>query len=96
MKNFTVYMLLNSETGDIYVGSTNNVKLRFAMHKSRYRGSEGGDSKLYRNMREHGWDNFRFVEVSTHKTREAMLKKESRLIRQMQPSLNTQGKSKIA
>lgn len=92
MNKFTVYMFLNSKTGDTYIGSTGDVANRMSLHKYRYRGGKGGKTKLYQNMREHGWDNFRFIEVSTHKTREAMVKKEARLIRHMQPSLNVHGK----
>lgn len=84
-----VYVITNTITGDQYVGASMNVPHRMAVHQSRSKTNPG---KLYQNMRKFGLDAFTVGIISTHRTRSAMLKKESKLIKECQPTLNTVGK----
>lgn len=55
------YLLTNLITGDTYVGVTGDkkgLKKRLANHKERARCGRYNHLPLYRNINEHGWDNF--------------------------------------
>lgn len=55
-----VYQIKNVVTGERYVGSTKDVKHRWAQHKSPSRWEMCPNSKLYQDMKKYGVDKFRF------------------------------------
>ena len=55
------YLLTNLITGDAYVGVTADklgLKQRCAHHKARAKKGDHNHLPLYKNINEHGWDNF--------------------------------------
>lgn len=54
---YSVYKIENIISGKVYIGITNNFKIRILNHKNKYKNSE---YPLYRAMRKYGWDNFKF------------------------------------
>lgn len=55
-----VYKIVNTVTGDIYVGSSKNVMKRWANHKCPPKWNEHPNNPLYLDMRKYGVDKFRF------------------------------------
>lgn len=55
-----VYKIVNTVTGDCYVGSSKNVKERWARHKSPSRWVEHPNSQLYQDFQKYGIESFRF------------------------------------
>lgn len=55
-----VYKILNTITGDFYVGSSKNVMRRWANHKCPSTWKEHPNSPLYQNFQKYGLDKFRF------------------------------------
>jgi hypothetical protein len=88
---------VTSPTGEIYIGCTakteatheKSVKTRFNKHVYRMRGQPNIKWRIYEEMREHGWENFRHsvLEVLSNKTEGH--KRERQLIAELQPKLNT-------
>lgn len=81
-----VYKITNTITGDLYVGSSKDVKLRWMQHKrpstwNRCR------NPLYKDMKQYGIDNFSFqilAEVEAEKLKEA----EQQFIETLNPTYN--------
>lgn len=55
-----VYKIVNTVTGDFYVGSSRNVKKRWRAHKSPSNWKEEPNKLLYIDMQKYGVDKFRF------------------------------------
>lgn len=55
-----VYKIVNTVTGDFYVGSSRNVKRRWAAHKCKSTWNELPNNKLYQDFQKYGLDKFRF------------------------------------
>ena len=55
-----VYRITNTITGDFYIGSSNDVKHRWAVHKCPSRWKRLPNNQLYQDMRKYGVDNFDF------------------------------------
>ena len=69
-----VYKITNTITGDFYIGSSNDVKKRLAVHKCKSRWNDNPNSPLYLDMRKYGIENFVFEileEVEPEKLKEA-------------------------
>ena len=80
-----VYKITNNITGDFYIGSSKNIKRRWADHKSPSRWKHKPNSKLYKDMAEFGLDNFKFEIIEkTDNLRE----REQYYIEQLKPSYN--------
>ena len=58
MKIAGVYKITNIITGDFYIGSSKDIKHRWANHKSPSRWKQLPNSKLYKAMASYGLDNF--------------------------------------
>jgi len=61
MTKTITYLLTNLITGDSYVGVTSSkggLKHRLACHKDRAQRGNHNHLPLYKNINEHGWDNF--------------------------------------
>ena len=55
-----VYKIVNTVTRDCYVGSSKNVKRRWASHKQLHMWKKYPNSQLYKDMQKYGVDKFRF------------------------------------
>lgn len=60
MKISGVYKITNTITGDFYIGSSKNIKDRWAAHKCISTWSENPGMKLYQAMAQYGLSNFKF------------------------------------
>lgn len=81
-----VYRITNLATGDFYIGSSKNIKRRWADHKCPTRWKLR-PSKLYQDMQKYGLDNFKF-EVIEETTEEERTHREQYYIETLKPSYN--------
>ena len=83
-----VYKITNTVTGDFYIGSSNDVKRRWASHKWQSVWKKYPNKKLYKDMEKYGVDKFEFeilAEVEADKLKE----KEQHFIEKLQPTYNS-------
>ncbi len=55
-----VYQIINTATGNRYVGSSKNVFNRWAAHKEPSRWKEKPNNPMYKDFQKYGLENFRF------------------------------------
>ena len=55
-----IYKITNTITGDFYIGSSKNVKQRWAVHKCQSTWKKCPNNPLYQDMRKYGVENFIF------------------------------------
>lgn len=80
-----VYKITNNITGDFYIGSSKNIKHRWATHKSLSVWKRYSKLRLYKDMAQYGLDNFIFeVLEETSSLRE----REQYWIDELKPSYN--------
>ena len=87
MKIIGVYKITNTITGDFYIGSSKNVKLRWANHKVPSTWNEHPNNPLYQDMQKYGVDKFDFQileEVEESSLREL----EQKFIETLKPTYN--------
>lgn len=85
MKISGVYKITNTITGDFYIGSSKDIKLRWVKHKCLSTHKQHPNSKLYKSMTSYGLDNFTFEIIEkTDNLRE----REQYYIEQLKPSYN--------
>ena len=87
MKIIGVYKITNTVTGDFYIGSSKDVKRRWANHKCKSKWNEKPNSQLYQDMRKYGLDKFDFQvieEVEIEKLKET----EQQFIEMLKPTYN--------
>lgn len=53
-----IYKITNNITGEFYVGSSKDIKLRWSIHKTPYTIKRHPNVKLYKAMAQYGRDNF--------------------------------------
>ena len=85
MKIAGVYKITNNITGDFYIGSSKNIKHRWAHHKSPSMWKQHPNSKLYKDMAQYGRDNFT-IEVIEETA--DLKEREQYWIEQLKPSYN--------
>ena len=86
MKIAGVYKITNTITGEFYIGSSKDIKLRWADHKCVSHWRAQPNSKLYKDMTEFGLDNFKFeVLEETADLKE----REQYWIEQLKPTYNS-------
>ena len=88
MKISGVYKITNTITGDFYIGSSKNVKERWANHKCLSTWKKHPNNPLYLNMKKYGIDKFAFeilAEVESSSLKEA----EQQLIEKLKPTYNS-------
>ena len=61
MKISGVYKITNTVTGDFYIGSSKNVKLRLAVHKCPSTWKKCPNNPLYQDMRKYSIDKLEFI-----------------------------------
>ena len=85
MKISGIYKITNNITGEFYIGSSKDIKLRWASHKRPSAQKRLPNSKLYKAMASYGLDNFTFEIIEkTDNLRE----REQYYIEQLKPSYN--------
>lgn len=82
-----VYKITNNVTGDFYIGSSINVKQRWATHKTPSSWKKHSNSKLYQDMQKYGLDKFSFrILIAT--SPECLREAEQNCIELMRPTYN--------
>ena len=82
-----IYKITNTVTGDCYIGSSKDVKRRWASHKWPSRWNEYPNNPMYLDMKKYGVDKFVFEileEVEIEKLKET----EQRFIETLKPIYN--------
>ena len=88
MKISGVYKITNTATGDFYIGSSKNVKQRWACHKCQSVWNEHPNCPMYLDMQKYGLNNFEFqiiAEVEEDKLKET----EQQFIEMLKPTYNS-------
>ena len=80
-----IYKITNTITSDFYIGSSKNIKLRWATHKSPSKWKQYPNSRLYKDMSQYGRDNFT-IEVIEETT--DLRNREQYYIEQLKPAYN--------
>ena len=86
MKISGVYKITNNITGDFYIGSSCNIKQRWASHRKPSAQKHLPNSKLYKDMAEFGLDNFKFEVLEETPS---LKEREQYWIEQLKPSYNS-------
>lgn len=82
-----VYQIINTVTGDRYVGSSKNVKERWKCHKSPSRWKDNPNIPLYQDFQKYGIENFRF-QILAPAMPECLVQVEQEFIEMLKPSYN--------
>ena len=87
MQNMTsgVYKITNIITGEFYIGSSNNIKRRWAQHKSPSMWKLQPNFKLYKDMAQYGKDKFIFEVIEETSS---LKEREQYYIEQLSPTYN--------
>ena len=83
-----IYRITNTITGDFYIGSSKDVKKRWAEHKCKSKWNENPNSPLYQDMQKYGVENFVF-EVLEVVEADKLKEKEQQFIEQYNPTYNS-------
>ena len=82
-----IYIIINTITGDFYIGSSKNVKERWRSHKSPSRWKQCPNNSMYQDMKKYGVDKFELqilAEVEIDKLKET----EQHFIEELKPTYN--------
>lgn len=82
-----VYKITNTITGDFYIGSSKDVKKRWASHKWPSSWNEQQNNPMYLDMQKYGLESFVF-EVIAEAEPEQLKKKEQEFIEALKPTYN--------
>ena len=82
-----VYKITNTVTGDFYIGSSKNVRVRWADHKKPCRWNKY-NNRMYKDMQKYGLDKFEFrIIIAT--APEYLKEAEQNCIELMKPTYNS-------
>ena len=87
MKISAVYKITNTITGDFYVGSSKNVKLRWKQHKRISVWNRYKNNKMYLDMKNYGIDKFSF-QILAEVEADSLKETEQRFIEMLKPTYN--------
>ena len=87
MKISAVYKITNTVTCDFYIGSSKNVKQRWACHKCKSTWNEHSNNPLYLDMQKYGVDKFAF-EILEEVEAEKLKETEQQFIETLKPTYN--------
>ena len=88
MKISGVYKIMNTITGDFYIGSRNDAKRSWAEHKRKSVWNKCPNNQLYLDMRKYGIENFVFEVIE--EAEESFLKEtEQKFIETLKPTYNS-------
>lgn len=82
-----VYKIVNTVTGDFYIGSSNNVKRRWREHKKPSVWKKNPNNKMYLEMEKYGVDKFRF-QILVSVMPEYLTQVEQECIEMLNPTYN--------
>lgn len=82
-----VYKIVNTITGDFYVGSSNDVKRRWTQHKLLSVWKQQPNNLLYKDFQKFGLENFRF-QILAPVMPECLKQVEQEFIEMLRPSYN--------
>lgn len=87
MKISAVYKITNTVINDFYIGSSKDVKRRWAAHKCPSTWNDNPNSKLYKDMQKYGVDKFDF-QILVNIEPEQLKEKEQEFIEKLKPTYN--------
>ena len=87
MKISAVYKITNTITGDFYIGSSKNVKRRWAEHKCKSSWKRFPNNPMYLDMKNYGTDKFEF-EIIAEVEIEQLKEVEQKFIETLNPTYN--------
>ena len=82
-----VYKIINTITGDFYIGSSKNVRQRWAVHKCPSTWKNNPNNPMYLDMNKYGVDKFDFQVVEVVEPEELKVT-EQQLIEKVHPTYN--------
>ena len=82
-----IYKITNTITGDFYIGSSKDVKQRWAAHKKPTTWKNHPNNQLYKDMQEYGKDKFEF-QVLEEVEACSLKEKEQYFIETLKPTYN--------
>ena len=82
-----VYKIINTITGDFYIGSSKNVKKRWTAHKIPSSWNRCPNNPMYLDMQKYGLDKFVF-EILEEVEADSLKEKEQQFIETLKPSYN--------
>lgn len=82
-----VYKITNTITGDFYIGSSKNVKQRWACHKCPSVWKEYPNKQIYKDMLKYGVDSFE-LQILEEAEIEHLKEKEQQFIENLKPTYN--------
>ena len=83
-----VYKITNTITGDFYIGSSKNIKNRWAHHKIPSTWKKCPNNPMYLNMQKYGLDKFVF-EILEEVETEHLKETEQQFIEKLKPTYNS-------
>ena len=83
-----VYKIANTATGDFYIGSSKDVKHRWAVHKCPSTWKKYPNKQLYKDMQKYGVEKFEF-EILEEVKPESLKEAEQKFIEKMHPAYNS-------
>ena len=83
-----VYKITNTVTKDFYIGSSKNIKKRWANHKSPSSWNEQPNNHLYQDMQKYGVDKFIF-QILAEVESECLKEAEQQFIEKLKPTYNS-------
>ena len=87
MKIIGIYKITNTVTGDFYIGSSKDVKKRWANHKCQSRWKQYKNNPMYLDMRKYGTDKFVFEVIAVVEPEE-LKDAEQKFIETLKPTYN--------
>lgn len=87
MKIIGVYKITNTITGDFYIGSSKNIKSRWAVHKCHSTWKNYPSNQMYLDMKHYGTDKFEF-QVIEEVEPEHLKETEQQFIETLKPTYN--------
>ena len=82
-----IYKIINTVTNDFYIGSSKNVKQRWANHKCKSTWNKHPNNPMYLDMQKYGVDKFVF-EILEEAEVEQLKEKEQQFIETLKPIYN--------
>ena len=87
MKIIGIYKITNTITGDFYIGSSKDVKQRWAVHKCPSKWKECPNNPMYIDMKRYGVDKFEFQVIAEVES-EQLKEMEQQFIEILKPTYN--------
>ena len=83
-----VYKITNTITNDFYIGSSNDIKRRWAEHKKPSTWKRRSNNHLYHDMQKYGLNNFAF-EILEVVEEDSLKEAEQKFIETLKPTYNS-------